>query len=295
MRFIGTLHPTPPYHFARSIRAAHYHSVLDHERDGEYWRAVRLNGETALLRVTSSDPHRLDVHLAATSGPVPDSDLLATAAHLLGVQADLSAFYRAIERDPVLWPVVEPLHGVRHVRAASIFEALVTTIIEQQITLRQAQQGERWLVAWGGSRIDYAGETFYTFPTAEQLAAASITDLTPLKITFRRMQVIIDIASLYAHQLAPLHSQPAGTVYAALLSLKGIGQWTAAWAVIRALGHYQYIGESDVALQAAINHYFYQQPGRAAPQRVAETLGRYGDFAGAAAFFVLLRWAHDRY
>ncbi|MBZ0296432.1 MAG: hypothetical protein K8L99_27975 [Anaerolineae bacterium] len=301
MQFVGHLHPIPPYDFARSIAASNYHTVLDVARDGEYWRALHFGDETALVRVTSQgtlDQPALCVELAATTGPIHHADMLEAVAHILGVNSDLRPFYTAIAQDPVLWPIVESLYGLRHVRAASVFEALVTTVIEQQISLRQAQKAERWLVQWANNCLEYNGHTYFTFATARQIAAATVEDLTPLKITFRRMQVLIDVA----HQqidgeidLEGLRSQSPQQAYSSIVRLKGIGQWTAGWTVIRSMGHYQYIGENDVALQAAINHHFYGETGRVAPQVVADTLGRYGDFAGAAAFFILMRWANDRY
>ncbi len=299
--FIGFLYPTPPYDFLKSIRAANYHTVLDIVHDAAYWRAVTIGADRALLRVTADgtvEQPQLAVHLMTATG-APDRDsLLGQAAHLLGGAADLKPFYAAVAHDPVLHPLLEPLYGLKHVRAASLFEGLITTIIEQQIGLRQAQKGERWLVEWAGNAIEHEGERFYTFPTPQQIAAATVAELKPLKITNRRMQTMIDIAQLVTNgalDLAALQTQPPQVVFAELIALKGIGQWTASWAIIRALGHYQYMGENDVALQAAVNHYFYNQAGRTTTQVVKDTLGRFGAYAGEAAFFTLMRWAVDRY
>ena len=301
MILIGTLYPLPPYDFRKTLNAVNYHTVLDVVRDGEYWRAVRIDERLALVRVTGHgtvEQPALRVYLvAAEAQPTPQA-LLQKVGHLLGITADQRPFYALARSDAALWNIVAPLYGLRHVRAETLFEALMTTIVEQQISLRQAQKGERWLVQWAGSGLDYNGETFYTFPRPAQLAAVTLETLTPLKITFRRMQVMMDIARQETEgtlNLDALQNCPPEQVYTALTGIKGIGGWTAGWAVIRALGHYQYIGENDVALQAAINHYFYGQPGKTTPQIVRETLGRYGAFNGAAAFYTLMRWATDRY
>lgn len=298
---IGHLSPTPPYNFAHSIAAVNYHAVLDVVRDGAYWRALRLDGGHVLVRVRDDgapEHPRLAVEIMAAEGSPDPQTVLDEVARMLGVHADIRPFYAAAQADPLLWRIVAPLYGLRHIRAASLFEALMTTIIEQQISLRQAQKGERWLMQWAGESIEYHGEHFYTFPRPQHIATATVDDLKPLKITNRRMQVMIDIAqavSSGALDLEALLNHPPDEAQTALVGLKGIGQWTAGWAVIRATGHYPYIGENDVALQAAINHYFYQQTGRTTPQVVKETLARYGDFAGAVAFFTLMRWATDRY
>lgn len=298
---IGSLFPTPPYSFAKTLQAARFHTVLDVIREGEYWRALRVGSETALVRVATMETDaesRLDIFLMQVTGPIDEAALLAKVSRMLGVTADLGPFYAVARADPILWGIVEPLYGLRHVRAESLFEALLTTVIEQQIALALAQRGERWLVTRFGNAIDYEQQSFYLFPRPEQLASLTVDDLTPLKITRRRMEVLLEIARLQAAgevDLEVLSLQPTERIHARLVALKGIGHWTAAWAIIRTVGDYFYVGEADVALQAAVNYYFYGQEKRAAPQVVRETLAQYGEFAGAAAFYTLMRWAFDRY
>jgi DNA-3-methyladenine glycosylase II len=299
--FVGKLFPHPPYHFELSIRLARHHSVLDQLQDGEYWRALTVDGALTLVRVvnrgTITRPE-LDVYRMAASQPVADKRLLARVAHLLGVEAPIQPFYEAAQRDPTLWRLVEPLYGLKHVRAASLFEALATSVIEQQIGLHMAQRGERWLIARSGQRMDYNGTPFYTFPTPQALANDTVEDLLPLKITRIRINVLLNIARQAAAgtlNLDALAALPADEAHSTLMQLKGVGQWTAAWAVIRAQGAYCYIGENDVALQAAINRFYFGQNGRVPQAVVKETLSRYGAFAGAAAFYILMQWALLRY
>jgi DNA-3-methyladenine glycosylase II len=302
---IGLLRPQPPYHFERTIAAARYYSVLGVTREGEYWLALRegtgSDENLALVRLASRgrpDAPEVEVHLMKSTGDVDHATLLRKVDFILGSSAEMTPFYELARQDTVLWDIVEPLYGLRHMRAATMFEALVTTIIEQQITLALAQRYERWLVGWGGNAIEYDGELFYTFPRPEQIARASLDELKPVKITTRRTQLLINLARRIVDReidLEGLQSRPIPDVYDALVSLKGVGGWTAAWTIIRALGHYQYIGENDVALQAAVNHFFYQQKGKVTPLVVKETLGRYEEFAGTVAFYTLMRWAIDLY
>lgn len=301
---IGTLHPTPPYDFEKTIAAARLHTVLDVIRLDpvpEYWRAIAFGSETTLVRVTSAgnlDAPRLNVD-CLNPGKIDSARILHKVGQMLGIEADLRPFYAVARADAQLWPIVEPLYGVKHVRAASVFEALATTIIEQQIALSLAQKAERWLVQWADNRITHAGTDFYTFPTPAQIAQATLDDLKPLKITGKRMAVLIDVArQIEAGTINVSLDQTPQALFHALVSLKGIGRWTAAWTIIRALGVYEYVGENDVALQAAINYFFYDmttKPPKATPQVVRTTLERYGSWAGEVAFFTLLHWGTLKY
>lgn len=296
---IGTLYPIPPYDFALSTKLARLHSVLDTFHNGEYWRALEVGDAVVLVRVVSrgtTEAPELDVYRMHATGPVDDAVLLKRTIHMLGVESDMRPFYAHVRHDHVLWPLVEPLYGLKHVRSASLFEALMVAVIEQQIALNLAQRAERWLLAWAGNRIAYNGETFYTFPKPERIAAASIEDLLPLKITRIRMEVMRSVASQIVSGAVNLDAlRTVDEAMRTLTQLKGIGQWTAAWAVIRALGEYPYIGENDVALQAAINHYYFGQKGRVSTKIVKQTILPYGEFAGAATFHILMQWGMVKY
>ena len=79
------------------------------------------------------------------------------------------------------------------------------------------------------------------------------------------------------------------------MRIKGIGHWTAAVILARAFGCRDYVGYNDVALQAAVNRYFYGGEGRIPVQMVADTFAPFGEFAGTVAYHTLLRWVLDQY
>lgn len=298
---LTTLTPPAPYDFDLLLRLLerYAHPTLDIVHQGSYWRALNVNGGMALARVTSRGTlaaPALDVHLMARTG---DVDLAALRDHLTAIlpAESAAAFYDYARQDGTLWPVIEPVVGLPEVRTASVFEALAQTIIEQQISWTTAQRAQRWLVEWAGNRIVHDGMAFYTFPTVKQIAAASVDDLTPLKITFKRINLLIEIARQVAAgelDLERLKQETPEAAYTDLLRIKGIGHWTAVVTLGRACG-YRGVAHNDVALQAAVNHYFYGGKGRIPAALVIETFARCGDFAGTAADHTLARWVLDQY
>lgn len=297
---LGQLHPIPPYDFALTLDIVRRYAfpAVDHVRGMAYIRALRVDDVPVLVHVTAGADGALDVYRLA-GRPVDESRLLARVAQVLGTGLDLSRFAALVRADERLHGVVGGLVGARMLRAASMFEALATTIIEQQIAWTAAQRAQQWLVRWGGDALQHAGETFHTFPRPETVAAADVETLTPLKITFRRMRLLIDIAGQIADGRLDLeslrHASPADA-YAALMAIKGIGHWTATYTLTRTFGPlHPYVGDNDVALQAAVNEYFYGGEGRIPPEQVRATFAPYGDFAGAAALYTLLRRVREKY
>ncbi len=293
--------PSPPYDFARTVAAARFLFVLGRSHGNAYRRVLRMGEALALVEISSAgtvDAPLLRAEVLASTGAVSEAALRAKLAQVLNLGSDLTPFYAAAAHDSALARTVEGLYGLHSLQADSVLEALFLTIIEQQIALKMAQTAQRWLLEWGGARIDYAGETYYAFPSAAKFAAATVPDLTPLKITFGRMQRMIDLAQM-AHSgqldLEALRQQPTDTAYRQLVALPGVGHWTAAWTLFRAQGRAAYVGASDVALRAAVNAYYYGASGRADVGQVEQIFAQYGAFAGLAAYYTMMRWAFERF
>ena len=221
-----------------------------------------------------------------------------TSRRCLGLDQDLTEFYSLAQSDAALWPVVEPLVGLPIFPSESVFEALVTLIIEQHIAWKSALRSQRELLRIAGCSLVVGQTPVYDFPAPAGLARASRAELTPLKITNKRIDLIIAIAGAVDRgelDLESLHCLPTEEAYERLLSIKGVGHWTASNVIGRALGRYPYVSHNDVALQAAVRHYFHDGAGQKSADQVSATLGRYGEFAGMAGHFTLLRWVLDRY
>lgn len=303
MQPLGVIRPEPPYAFDTLLAFldCFRHPALDIVHQGCYWRVIEQGDALALLRTTwegTVDQPVLNVALAAKVGEVDTENILLDLEHILGARADRAAFFRMARSDDRLWSVVEPLYGLPELRASSVFEALMRTIIEQQIAWVSAQRAQRWLAAWAGRSITYDGRVFYVFPTPEQIASARLDELKPLKITHGRIERMIGIAESVATgrlDLEAIHSLPPEAAYEALLEIKGVGHWTAAVTLKRALGYNHHLPHNDVALQAAANYYFFHKEGRATAQAVMDTFIPYGDLAGKAASYTLSRWVMDRY
>ncbi|MDX2140004.1 MAG: hypothetical protein SF123_18100 [Chloroflexota bacterium] len=293
--------PLPPYDFTLTAQASRSYCIAHQWHDEALWRVLRIGGGLALARVTSSgttDAPSLHAEIVATSGAVDEVGTAASLRHWLALDSDMRPFYAAVQGDAPMMETVARLRGLHILRTDTLFEALMVTIIEQQIALSAAQKAERWLLHTYGERIHHDGHDYYAFPTAETIASLSIEAMTPLKITFIRMRRMIAIAQAIADgrlDLEALRHQPPEISYRALVALNGIGHWTAAWTMIRALGVFLYVGSADVALRAAVNHYWRGERGRASRDDTDTHFATYGTYAGLASVYTLMRWAFDRY
>ena len=216
----------------------------------------------------------------------------------LGLCGDLTAFFEFATRDEALWRVVAPLRGLPLFVTETVFEALITLIIEQHITWKNALRYQRTLLRMFNEGVTVGKATVYDFPSPQDLADVTRTDLKPLKITNRRIDMIIDIAKSVADgalDLETIGQMEPRAAYNMLITINGVGHWTANNVIGRAMGEYPFVSQNDVALQAAVRCYFHGGEGEKSANAVTETLGAYREYAGLAGHFALLRWVLDRY
>lgn len=288
------LTPTPPYNFATLLallrRFPCPSSFTIHEN--AYYQTLRQDHALSLVRVTQVHDQ---LALQQIIGAADEAVIKAQLAQILGTHQDSGAFYAFAKVHPALWSVVEPLVGLPIYCTPDIYHALIAVIIEQHISWAAAQRGQRALVEWGGNFIAHEGIRHYAFPTPPQLANATIDDLRPLKITFKRMQLLIDISRAVVEGTLDLQGTaqlPPEAVYKALLNIKGVGHWTASVVVGRVFGVFPYVPHNDVGLQAAVARYFQVEK---SAQATKEVFAAYDDYAGLAAHFTLMHWVMEMY
>jgi 3-methyladenine DNA glycosylase/8-oxoguanine DNA glycosylase len=194
-----------------------------------------------------------EVEIAEAPGGVRidpgDARLAAHVRRCLGADFDLDGFARfAATGDPVLARVVERLRGLRPPLAPDPFEALVTSITAQQVSLRAAFAIRGRLIRTFGK----AALRAYAFPKRDDLAPASASDLTELGFSRRKADYVLSLARADI-DLDALAALPDDQVKARLVELPGIGEWTADWFLARHLARPDAWPAGDLGLRKAVS------------------------------------------
>ena len=258
-----TIVPVPPYDFLLTAGQPNYSRdqlyKTEEYTDDTYIRLLDLGDKVTLASVQSSgtvDDPELSVTL--TGDDLDDHDRASAARQLnwlLGCDQDLRPFYDSVSMDPVLADVVAGFYGYHNTRTASVYEALVQAIMGQQIATNVARIIRNLLVQHYGVRATIAGREWYAFPRAADLAVAEIDDLRQLKLSMRKSEYIQGIAraSLDAPEgLEEMHDLPDDEVVRQLVALRGVGNWTAQWVLVRALARPDGFPVGDLALRRTV-------------------------------------------
>ena len=196
---------------------------------------------------------------------------------LLGLPFDLDAFSGWARREPVLAPIAERLRGYRPPLQPDPFEALVTSITAQQVSLFSAVAIRNRLIERLGKRVGEA----WAFPARGRIAAASEDDLVASGLTRRKAEYAVALArsALDLHGLAHL---PDDEVRLRLTALRGLGPWTAEWFLARHLARPHAWPAGDLALRKAAESLY--------GVGVTDVGARLHPFENLSAHYLLVGW-----
>jgi DNA-3-methyladenine glycosylase II len=219
----------------------------------------RVFGRDLANRFEDGALHRVvagrEVRIAAAPGGVTvepfDSETRPAVEKLLGREFELDPFLAWAADDLVLAGIVSRLGGLRPPLVPDPFEALVTSITAQQVSLRAASAIRNRLI----ERLGVAAGATYAFPTRERVAAASEQELVSLGFSRRKAEYVIGLARSDL-DLEGLSSLCDDEVRACLTAVRGLGPWTAEWFLGRHLARAHAWPAGDLALRKAVDLFY---------------------------------------
>ena len=192
-----------------------------------------------------------EVRIAAADGGVDveplDADTEPVVRKLLGFEFDLVAFSAWASADELLAPLVLRFAGFRPSLAPDAFEALVTSITAQQVSLFSAVAIRNRLVERFGEQVGRV----WAFPSRERLAAAAEEELAGVGFSRRKAEYVVGLARSDL-DLAALAGLTDAEVKEQIVAVRGLGEWTADWFLARHLGRPQAWPAGDLALRKAV-------------------------------------------
>lgn len=227
-------------------------------REDHIRRLVFLGGRDVLLEVSSSDDRELVVTVLY-GGPLNAVEQLEAAAYVttwFDLNRDLDPFYKLASKDELLADVVQQLNGLRLMGIPDLFEALCWAILGQQVNLAFAYTLKERLTSAYGDSVQWEGTVYRRFPTPEQMLTVSADELGALKLSRMKSATILEVARLMAAGELSREGLLAMDSYDAmeerLVSIRGIGPWTAHYVRMRCLGDPTAFPIGDVGLHNAV-------------------------------------------
>jgi AraC family transcriptional regulator of adaptative response / DNA-3-methyladenine glycosylase II len=203
---------------------------------------VELDDAAGKGMITASCSANLDLEPEALEGLVEKLvDARAPTQHVAG----------HLGSDPLIGPLLRSRPGTRIPGTVDPFELSVRAILGQQISVAGATKLASLLTSGWGDEVSTGSIPFrWTFPTPETLEEAP---LERIGLSRTRAGAVRELASAVAGGQLPLDENDCRKEEGSLLTIRGIGPWTASYIGLRGLHNPDAIPSADLGLRQAAN------------------------------------------
>ena len=274
------------------IRGSSYGVSYTDAGDGRFRRLVEADGKTGLVEYSFTDTdggsRSLEVQVLKGSLRGKGQRLEEMARFVFGVDDDLRACYKVLNRDAGMKPLTARYRGLRLVKAPSLYEALLIAVLGQQVSVPSAQSVRRRLMEHLGPEIEYEGQSYRGMPKAERLAEASVEELRDFGVSRQKARYLAEIARREADGglcREALLGLPDTEAMEVLQEIPGVGRWTAEIALMRGDGRMDLLPAGDVGLQVAAEKLF-GLPERPTEEALREKAEAWRGWRSYAAFYL---------
>lgn len=208
---------------------------------------------------------------------------------LLGLDVDLSVFYAFAATDRKLAPLADRFRGFKPPRFPTLFEALANAIVCQQITLTLGIRLLNRLAECYGVAMNASDSSLLPFSPPQAMAAHSPEIMRNLGLSHQKREALIALAAtanagrLTARRFNRFSDAEASE---ALCELRGIGRWSAEYALLRGLGRTYIFPGDDVGARNHLQRWLHLQT--PLPYQSVQTLMQPWQPYGGLIYFHLL-------
>jgi len=261
----------PPYDWSGVLAFLARRAIpgVESVENGIYRRTISLEGTQGIVEIRATTEAFLLVTITVDRLPALAA-ISARLRHLFDLDADPQPIAAHLGRDPALASRLAVHPGLRVPGAWDPFELAVRATIGQQVSVSAASTLAGRLAATFGERLSTptsGHDLRVLFPEAKTLAHA---DLSSVGVPRARAAAISSLAAAVMRDPALLRTtNSVEHTVAKLLTLPGIGNWTAAYIAMRALREPDAFPVSDLGLLRPMRRHL-ARPSPALLQRRAE-------------------------
>lgn len=287
----GSIQAQEPFSFALSLRFVNNFSPAAGEQattGGAITKAVMVEGEPVLFRVRQSSGESGAVDYTVYAN-VPVSAELQRAAEdrissYLSLGDDLGPFYAAAESDPPVRDLVRQLYGFHQVKFITPFENACWAVLAQRLAIPIARQLKQRLINGYGGSVALEGREYTCFPGVDQLSNVTAEELEKVLGNKQKAGYLASVIQAFSRVDEDwLRTGDYEQVKEWLLAIRGIGEWSAHFVLVRGLGRMEHAGTDERHLLAAASELYGKNM---TPVDLAQIAERYGPAQGYWALYL---------
>lgn len=226
------------------------------EKDGVV-KLLQLDGEHVLFKVKSSGKGLVIEFLNSMPPPSIQKQVKNFVHEWFDLETDLTPFYRLAKKDELLKALVKKHYGYRIIGQPDLFESLVWAVLGQQINLQFAYTLKQRFVENFGERLEWKDQHYFLFPAPARVATLHDADLLPLQFSRQKSKYSVNIAEAFANgsiSKEKLKGLPLHEAKEILMKVKGVGNWTANYALMKTFRYPDAFPLEDAGIHNAIKN-----------------------------------------
>jgi 3-methyladenine DNA glycosylase/8-oxoguanine DNA glycosylase len=182
----------------------------------------------------------------------------AAARALFSLDHPSEAFYRLVRQEPVLRGTDRRFRGLRIPRDAHVYEAILHSVLGQQVSVRAATTMKERLLEKTGAFLEADGVEVPRVPTPRELGSLGVAGVRSTGVSRAKARSLLELARAVEESRVPsepLASAPIAEAVEALDRLPGVGRWTAENALLRGVGRTDVFIAGDLGIRVALEEY----------------------------------------
>jgi DNA-3-methyladenine glycosylase II len=258
------IYPKPPYDFELNCRVFGYDKPMPEVFEEGVWRrAILLDSgkliPVALRSIGTVEEPKIEVKTFQTATEQEEKEL-KKLDELFSFSQDLTSLYSFMDKDPVLRELKLKFYGLKAGSiGATVFESIIKSIIQQQISIRVAFSITNRMVTRFGEKAETEGVIYYDFPTPKRLAEAALEKIRQCGLSWRKAEYIKGIAE----KAATGEFDPEGLrllsneqVAETLKKFRGVGTWTAEMVLAAGLKRNAAVPAGDLGVRRTFSRFY---------------------------------------
>lgn len=235
--------------------------LLHQWQEGRVRKLLNVGGRSILFELRDAadkQNKQPGIYVRALNGPLIADERTVLEQYVrnwFDLDTDLKPFYAKVTDDKLLGDLVKRFYGYRIVGQPDLFESLVWAVLGQQINLAFAYTLKQRFVEKFGTRYEFDGQYYYTFPMPEVVAQLTDEDLLPLQFSRQKSLYTTTIGQAFVSKAVVqehLATMPLADARDMLMQIKGVGNWTANYALMKTFRYKDAFPAEDVGIHNAI-------------------------------------------
>jgi DNA-3-methyladenine glycosylase II len=292
--FEGILKPVAPFDFSKSLEFLSDFSPMQNEQEvksGTFTKAVQAKGKTVAFEVadkgTIENPKLK--FTAYSEAKLTDEDKESVADRInffLSLQDNLKEFYEIAKKDECIQPAIKQFYGHKQVKFLTPFEIACWAVLNQRIPMSVARRMKENIVKRVGGQIKVKGIDYYSFPEPSNLMAA-FAELPEMVSNRRKAEYLSSVAKAFCKVDEQwLREAPYDEVHDWLTDIKGIGDWSANFVMIRGLGRMEELSNVEPRLALDVAKIYTGKDEQMNNEEVCQMAEKYGKWKGYWAYYL---------